>query len=284
MLGLNSNLSDKINEINDMTDYLLKRHVRAEDLEELRNKSLPGVSELKGLVTRYERELQEMGPVNQMAIETYEHIRERYEKIKNNLETVLKEKEKLQEMEETASAKKKEVFMKTYEEIRKAFREEFRDIFGGGDADLRLENPDDPFSGGLEIYGHPPNSKPMPLMSMSGGEKGLTSLALIFAIQKVEPSPFYIFDEPDHNLDAINSNLLAEKIWKASRNVQFIVVSHHQVTLKKAERIYGVSRSGKIPESRIVSISKKDLDLEEFSPDADMASGNSEGVMVNERT
>ena len=107
---------------------------------------------------------------------------------------------------------------------------------------MELENPDDPFVGGLILKAQPPGKKVTRLDALSGGEKSLTSMAFIFAIQRYDPSPFYYFDEVDQNLDAVNSELLAKMIRNNAQYAQFIVVSLRKITLKEASHIYGVTQ------------------------------------------
>jgi ABC-type multidrug transport system ATPase subunit len=107
---------------------------------------------------------------------------------------------------------------------------------------MELENPEDPFAGGLILKAQPPGKKVTRLDSLSGGEKSLTSMAFIFAIQRYDPSPFYYFDEVDQNLDAVNSELLAKMIRNNAQYAQFIVVSLRKITLKEASHIYGVTQ------------------------------------------
>jgi chromosome segregation protein len=124
----------------------------------------------------------------------------------------------------------------------------FKRIYGqitlGGDAFLELENPEKPFEGGLIMKAQPPGKKVARLQALSGGEKSMTALALIFAIQEYEPSPFYLLDEVDQNLDGVNAELAARRMSQESSTAQFVVISLRKVTLKEADHIYGVTMAG----------------------------------------
>jgi len=137
--------------------------------------------------------------------------------------------------------KKKIEFMSVFEAINENFKKIFAELSVGGEAELLLENPESLFEGGLIIKARPRGKKILRLESLSGGEKSLTALALIFAIQHYEPSPFYLLDEVDMFLDAVNAEHVARMVRKNSRRAQFVVVSLRKVTLKEADSIYGVT-------------------------------------------
>ena len=126
--------------------------------------------------------------------------------------------------------------------MREKFKTIFAEISGGGEASMTLEDEDDPFKGGLYINAKPRNGKLLKLEALSGGEKSLTALAFIFAIQEHQPSPFYVLDEVDMFLDSVNAEIVAERIQKSSAKTQFIQVSLRNVALKKADHLIGVTR------------------------------------------
>ncbi len=139
---------------------------------------------------------------------------------------------------------KKETFMKTYNNINENFKEVFHNL-SEGEGSLKLENPDDPLSGGLTIEAQPRDKKLQRLESMSGGEKSLTALAFVFAIQKYMPSPFYAFDEVDANLDTMNVERIAQMVKNQAKDTQFIVVSHRKPMIESANRTIGVTQKEK---------------------------------------
>ncbi|MEA3143325.1 MAG: chromosome segregation protein, partial [Thermoplasmata archaeon] len=140
------------------------------------------------------------------------------------------------------TVKKKAALMEVFTAINENFQAVYKDISLGGQAYMELENEEDPFQGGLILKAQPMGKKVTRLDALSGGEKSLTSMAFIFALQRYDPSPFYYFDEVDQNLDAVNSELLAKMIRENARYAQFIVVSLRKITLKEASHIYGVTQ------------------------------------------
>jgi chromosome segregation protein len=136
--------------------------------------------------------------------------------------------------------KKKEGLGKVFTAINENFKKVYSEISDGGEAELLLENQEQPFLGGLAVKARPPNKKVLRLEALSGGEKSLVSLAFIFAIQEYDPSPFYLFDEVDQNLDAVNAEKVARMIQSTSHTAQFLQISLRKVTLKEADHIVGV--------------------------------------------
>jgi len=145
------------------------------------------------------------------------------------------------------------VFLQTLEAIAKNFSELFAKLSPGGEARLILENPEDPFAGGLEIEAKPAGKDVKRIEAMSGGEKALTALAFVFAIQRYKPAPFYLFDEIDAHLDDANVKRVADLIKEASRDSQFIVITLRDVMMANADRIIGVAMKDGV--SRVVSLS-----------------------------
>ncbi|MDD2936589.1 MAG: chromosome segregation protein SMC, partial [Candidatus Methanomethylophilaceae archaeon] len=148
----------------------------------------------------------------------------------------------LTDLTESLNGQKKGLFMEAYEAIGKNFRETYAKLSGGGEAFISLESEEDPFIGGLSINAKPKNGKLLRLESLSGGEKSLTALAFIFAIQEYQPSPFYVLDEVDMFLDAVNAEMVAGRVRESSAKAQFIQVSLRKVTLAMADHLIGVTR------------------------------------------
>ena len=139
---------------------------------------------------------------------------------------------------------KKEAFMKTYNNINENFKQVFHQL-SEGEGELKLENPEDPLSGGMTIEAQPRDKKLQRLESMSGGEKSLTALAFVFAIQRYMPSPFYAFDEVDASLDTMNVERIAQMVQNQAKDTQFIVVSHRKPMIESANRTIGVTQKEK---------------------------------------
>ena len=203
-------------------------------------KKLPSLSKLKRTVEECETNISMLGAVNMKALEDYDEKSERHSNIKEELKRLEEQKKKLLEVVEELGKKKKEVFMKLYNEVNENLSEIYRIFSRGGKASLQLENPESPFEGGLDIKASPSGKKVRLLKSLSGGEKSLAALAFIFALQQTHPSPFYILDEVDMFLDADNAEVVSRIIRENSQNAQFIQVTLRKVTLKQTEHIIGV--------------------------------------------
>jgi len=208
--------------------------------EEVSAEALPALEDLNAEIRGIEREMEGMGDVNMEAVGEYEMKSEALKKLKERLGTLKEERRCLERLIEETSKKKKERFMETFQNVNENFGEVFSRVTGGGQAKLTLENSEDPFQGGLHIWAQPPGKKVQRIEALSGGEKALTSICFIMAIQRYDPSPFYFFDEIDQNLDAVNAELVAKMIKKNSERAQFIVISLRKVTLKEADYLIGV--------------------------------------------
>jgi len=208
---------------------------------------------LKRSIEEMEEEIRSLEPVNMKAIEDFEVVERRYMELSSKREQVLAEKESIEEFIQEIEGQKKEVFMKTLTEIAKNFSELFSKLSPGGSAKLILENEEDPFSGGLEIEAKPAGKDVKRIEAMSGGEKALTALAFVFAIQRYKPAPFYLFDEIDAHLDDANVKRVADLIKESSQSSQFIVITLRDVMMTNADKIVGVSMRNGI--SRVVALS-----------------------------
>lgn len=202
------------------------------------------VEEINGKIQRLQRRMDEMGAVNMKALEDYEAVSARQQELQARIETLSSEREQILERMKGYEELKKETFLKTYN----ALNENFKDIFhklSDGEGTLILENEEKPFEGGLDIEAQPRDKKKQRLAGMSGGEKALTALAFVFAIQKYMPAPFYAFDEVDASLDGINVEKLAHIVQSQSETTQFIVVSHRKPMIESANRTIGVTQKEK---------------------------------------
>ncbi len=197
------------------------------------------IETLQRRIREVSSELDSLGPVNFKAIEEFERFKEEFEKFKERYEKILEEKKAVLEMIERIEEKRKEVFYKCLNEVGKHFNEIFKEVTGG-EASLELEDPND-LESGLIIYANPAGKRTVNIDAMSGGEKSLTALAFILAIQKFRPAAFYALDEVDAALDKENSRKVAEMISKFSKEAQFIVVTHNDVTIQIADTVFGCS-------------------------------------------
>ncbi|NJF25000.1 chromosome segregation protein SMC [Thermococcus sp. Bubb.Bath] len=218
---------------------------------------------LKREIDEMEEEIRSLEPVNMKAIGDFEVVERRYMELSSRREQVLAEKESIEEFIQEIEGQKREVFMRTLTEIAKNFSELFSKLSPGGSAKLILENEEDPFSGGLEIEAKPAGKDVKRIEAMSGGEKALTALAFVFAIQRYKPAPFYLFDEIDAHLDDANVKRVADLIKESSQSSQFIVITLRDVMMTNADKIVGVSMRNGISKVVALSLEKAMKILEE---------------------
>ncbi|MBP0042438.1 MAG: chromosome segregation protein SMC [Roseofilum sp. SBFL] len=201
------------------------------------------MKELEQTLRQLQKQLQALEPVNMLAIEEYEHTTERLEALSEKLAILEKERTELLLRVENFTTLRFRAFMESFDAVNENFQQIFAEL-SEGDGHLQLDNPEDPFSGGLNLIAHPKGKPVQRLASMSGGEKSLTALSFIFALQRYRPSPFYAFDEVDMFLDGANVERLSKMIKKQSLgSAQFIVVSLRRPMIEASERAIGVTQA-----------------------------------------
>ena len=211
-----------------------------------------GLDQLNVEIRNFENSLRSMGNVNLRALEIYENVHEEYQKLLDRYEQLKVEKEDVLGLIYEIDSKKKDCFMKTFKLLERNFKEIFSTLTKVGEAELVIENPDDIFDGGIGVRVKISGSKYVDMKSLSGGEKSLTALSFIFAIQEFEPSWFYLLDEVDAALDKRNSELLSKLIAKYSNGSQYLVISHNDAVISEANAIYGMSMQNGV--SKVVSL------------------------------
>ena len=215
--------------------------IRLEEItEEHLNQDLP-FEELEGKVNRLRNRLENYGEINPLAIEAHEEIKTRFDTINSQRQDILSAKTSLlatiTEIEETATGK----FMEAFNQVRENFVEVFRSLFTDDDTcDLILIDPNDPLESEIDIIAKPKGKRPKSLSQLSGGEKTLTAIALLFALYLMKPAPFCVFDEVDAPLDDANIQKFNKIIKKFSAQSQFIIVTHNKSTMAAVDTIYGV--------------------------------------------
>ena len=198
--------------------------------------------QLKSEISRFEKMREEIGSVNMRALEVYDEAEKQYKDFTEKKEKLSEEKTEVIDMMKEIEGKKKELFMKTFDIVNGNFKNFFGMITTkGAEATLVLENEENPFEGGVRINVKITGSKFLDIRGLSGGEKTLTALAFIFAIQEHEPASFYVLDEVDAALDKQNSEKLAKLIRKYSDRAQYIMISHNDNVIAQADVLYGVS-------------------------------------------
>ncbi len=186
-------------------------------------------------------EIRELGPVNVAAIEDYSKTKERYSFMKSQHDDLIKSEEKLRRVIQEITAVMKKQFVEQFEIITKNFSIVFKELFEGGFAEVRLADEENVLESGIDIIVQPPGKKLQNMMLLSGGERALVALALIFAILKMRPAPFYILDEIEASLDDANVYKFAEYLRRYTDKLQFIVITHRKGTMEASDILYGVT-------------------------------------------
>ncbi|MFB6093504.1 MAG: chromosome segregation protein SMC [Halanaeroarchaeum sp.] len=215
-----------------------------EDLEETVEsydpEEIPDLDEVEDAIDRLERQMADLEPVNMKAIEDYDRVEEALDDLTDRKDELTEERDAIQERIEKYDRLKKETFVEAYEAINEQFQTIFERL-SDGSGELVLEDPEDPFEGGMTMRAQPGDKPIQRLEAMSGGEKSLTALAFIFAIQRYNPAPFYALDEVDAFLDAANAERVGEMVDELAEDAQFVVVSHRSAMLDRSERAIGVT-------------------------------------------
>jgi len=204
-------------------------------------------------VAALQTRLDEMGPVNLVAIEEYEETEQRYNFLTQQHDDLVNAKTQLTEVINRINTQTKQMFAETFEKIRENFKATFTEIFGGGNADLHLVEEGDVLESGIEIVARPPGKKLQTISLLSGGEQTMTAVALLFAIYQVKPSPFCVLDELDAPLDESNINRFIRILQRFLEHSQFVIITHNKRTIGIADVLYGVTMQER-GVSKIVSV------------------------------
>jgi chromosome segregation protein len=197
---------------------------------------------VESIVTDIKRRLDAMGPVNLDAIDEFEELEERYNFLKNQHDDLVNSKAELLEVIDRINTETQRLFSETFAQVKINFREMFKELFGEkGEADLNLIDANDPLESGIEITAKPPGKKLQSITLLSGGERSMTAVALLFSIYMIKPSPFCVLDELDAPLDESNINRFVKVLDRFIDNSQFIIVTHSKRTMARADVMYGVT-------------------------------------------
>ena len=221
---------------------------------EYRMEELPERGEMKRQIAEAKEAIRKLGPVNVNAIEEYKELRERHEFLSSQHEDLVQAAKTLQGIIDELDQGMRRQFTEKFAEIRQEFDKAFKQLFGGGRGTLELMEDEDVLEAGIRIISQPPGKKLQNMMQLSGGEKALTAIALLFAIQNLKPSPFCLLDEIEAALDDSNVTRFATYLHKLTRNTQFIVITHRRGTMNAADRLYGITMQEK-GVSTLVSVS-----------------------------
>jgi chromosome segregation protein len=201
-----------------------------------------GLDALQAELRSLQQRMEALEPVNMLALQELEDLEQRLADLQDRLDVLCKEREELLLRIETVATLRQEAFMEAFTAVDGHFREIFAGL-SDGEGFLQLENPQDPLEGGLSLVAHPKGKAVRRLASMSGGEKSLTALSFLFALQRFRPSPFYALDEVDSFLDGVNVERLAGLIARQADQAQFMVVSHRRPMIAAATRTIGVTQA-----------------------------------------
>lgn len=222
-------------------EYELTLRMAKETVEE----KLLSKNSLKKDINIIKEDIREIGNVNVNAIEEYKEVGERYEFLKKQHDDIMLAEESLLKVISDLDNGMRKQFEEKFKDIQREFDKSFKLLFGGGKGRLELFEGEDILLTGIKIIAEPPGKKLINMMQMSGGEKALTAIALLFAIQTLKPSPFCLLDEIEAALDDSNVSRFAKYLKKLSKNTQFIVITHRRGTMSSADRLYGITMQEK---------------------------------------
>ncbi len=245
-------------QISYMWDEYEITYIRA---KELRDENLTDLAKMKKRIQELKGEIRSLGNVNVNAIEEYKSVSERYEFLKNQHDDLVEAEATLEQIIEELDAAMRKQFKEQFARIASEFDMVFKELFGGGKGTLELMEDEDILEAGIRIIAQPPGKKLQNMMQLSGGEKALTAISLLFAIQNLKPSPFCLLDEIEAALDDNNVGRFAQYLHKLTKNTQFIVITHRRGTMTAADRLYGITMQEK-GVSTLVSVSLLEEELD----------------------
>ena len=241
-----SELEGKIGAMNGTRDLMLQNIYNdyALSWQELSGQFTSGrltLADEKDKLTDLQRSISALGQINQLAIEQHRHIKEMYDHQQAQVDDILKARADIEKVMLEIQQKSETLFSESFAQINNNFADIFGKLFNGGQARLELLEPDKPLTSGIEIEATPPGKKTKSMRLMSGGEKAMTAIALMFAIYMVRSSPFCVLDEIDAPLDEQNVGRFLTLLDTFAQNTQFILITHNKKTMGKADVLYGVT-------------------------------------------
>lgn len=229
------------------------------DAAQLRDENMTDVPAMRKETNSLKDSIRKLGDVNVNAIEDYKNLMERYTFMKTQHDDLIEAERQLKEIIKDLDESMRKQFIEQFHKINTEFDQVFKEMFGGGKGSLELAEDEDVLEAGIRINAQPPGKKLVNMMQMSGGEKALTAIALLFAIQNLKPSPFCLLDEIEAALDENNVVRFAKYLHKLS-STQFIVITHRRGTMESADRLYGITMQEK-GVSTLVSVNLIDKEL-----------------------
>ena len=225
-----------------------------------RKEELTDLPEMKKQVAQIKEEIRRLGSVNVNAIEDYKDLLERHTFLSGQYNDLITAEKTLEQIIQELDEGMRKQFTEKFAEIQREFDKAFKELFGGGKGTLELDEEADILEAGIRITSQPPGKKLQNMMQLSGGEKALTAIALLFAIQNLKPSPFCLLDEIEAALDDSNVGRFAGYLQKLTKNTQFIIITHRRGTMNAADRLYGITMQEK-GVSTLVSVDLVDNQL-----------------------
>ena len=232
------------------------------DAAGLRNEEMNDLPVMKREISGLKDEIRKLGNVNVNAIEDYKNLMERYTFMKTQHDDLVEAEKTLEGIIEELDTAMRKQFTEKFAEISREFDKVFKELFGGGKGTLELMEDEDILEAGIRIIAQPPGKKLQNMMQLSGGEKALSAISLLFAIQNLKPSPFCLLDEIEAALDDSNVGRFAKYLHKLTKNTQFIVITHRRGTMEQVDRLYGITMQEK-GVSTLVSVNLIDKDLDD---------------------
>ena len=230
------------------------------DAASIRDESMTDLSSMKKEISSLKEQIKKLGDVNVNAIEDYKNLMERYTFMKNQHDDLVEAEKTLEGIIQELDTAMRKQFTEKFAEINREFDKVFKELFGGGKGTLELMEDEDILEAGVRIIAQPPGKKLQNMMQLSGGEKALTAISLLFAIQNLKPSPFCLLDEIEAALDDSNVGRFAKYLHKLTKNTQFIVITHRRGTMEQVDRLYGITMQEK-GVSTLVSVNLIDKEL-----------------------
>ena len=210
-----------------------------------RKEELTDRQEMKKNIARIKEEIRKLGSVNVNAVEDYKNLLERHTFLTGQYEDLVEAEKALESIIQELDEGMRKQFAEKFRDIQREFDKAFKELFGGGKGTLELSEDEDILEAGIRIISQPPGKKLQNMMQLSGGEKALTAIALLFAIQNLKPSPFCLLDEIEAALDDSNVGRFASYLQKLTKNTQFIIITHRRGTMNAADRLYGITMQEK---------------------------------------
>ena len=249
--------------MNNQADYMWNEYeITVELAKKFKDETLPSYTAVKKEISELRSGIKALGDVNVNAIEDYRNLSERYELYSNQRNDLVEAEEALMKIIEQLDMEMRKQFEEKFLAIKEQFDVVFRELFGGGKGTLELMEDEDVLTAGIRINAQPPGKKLQNMMQLSGGEKALTAIALLFAIQNLKPSPFCLLDEIEAALDDSNVGRYAKYLHKLTQNTQFIVITHRRGTMAASDILYGITMQEK-GVSTLVSVNLIENDLDQ---------------------